>query len=184
MGIFHQLSLVTGTLESLGVSIDAVAYQTARGRSKVDWLVIWKIYHYPFFFWIYTVLSVATRLLMLGRLKPALPAKARLVSSAASLLVVPAMPFLAMPAFLFVALVAGQRAVYSFCMAAPIAVSIGCTAALLDATLFHLLLRQRVGKKRMGVVIAMNIFITALAVGAIVALILVRPPEIIATVVR
>ncbi len=75
---------------------------------KIDWLVVWKIYHYPFFFWSYAVLSLATRALMLRRVDPASPFKTWLLSSSASLLVVPVMPFLAVPAFMLVALVAGR----------------------------------------------------------------------------
>jgi len=117
---------------------------------KIDWLVVWKIYHYPFFFWSYAALSLATRALMLRRVDPASPFKTWLLSSSASLLVVPAMPFLAVPAFMLVALVAGRVGVYSFFMAVPIAVSLGSAGALVDAILFRLLLRKTVGKKQCG----------------------------------
>jgi len=93
------------------------------------------------------------------------------------------MPFLAVPAFMLVALVAGRVGVYSFFMAVPIAVSLGSAGALVDAILFRLLLRKTVGKKAMWLLYRTNtLVVIALAIGGVMALMLVHPPQIIATV--
>ncbi len=42
---------------------------------QVDWLALWKIYHYPYFFWTYTAFSLAIRFLTLRSLNSAAPTK-------------------------------------------------------------------------------------------------------------
>jgi hypothetical protein len=147
-----------------------------------DWLVIWKIYHYPWFFWIYAVVSVSVRMLVLPRLNPASPIRTWLLSSTASLLIVPAVPFLVLPAFALVALAAGRAAVYSLLMALPIALSAGLVGGLIDRMLLRLLLGQAVGRRRMWLLFGTNLLVTVLAIGAVVLLMLVHPPEIIAMI--
>jgi len=57
--------------------------------TQVDWLVAWKIYHYPYFFWSYTALSLGIRFGTLRLLKSAAPIKTWFLSCIASLLIVP-----------------------------------------------------------------------------------------------
>jgi hypothetical protein len=75
---------------------------------EYDWLVIWKIYHYPWFFWMYAAVSASVRMLVLPRLNPASPIRTWFLSSTASLLIVPAVPFLVLPAFALVVVAAGK----------------------------------------------------------------------------
>jgi hypothetical protein len=119
---------------------------------------------------------------MLRRLNTAAPNKTWLLSSTASLLIVPAVPFLALPAFALLALAAGQIAVYSLLMALPIALSVGTFGGLIDGILFRLLLRGAGGRKRMWFILGTNLLVTLVAVGALVALMLAHPPQVIAMV--
>jgi len=145
-------------------------------------LVVWKIYRYPYFFWAYAVLSLAIRFPMLRRLNSAAPTKTWLLSSTASLLIVPAVPFVALPAFALVALAAGNAAVYTLPMVLPIALSVGTFGSLIDGILFRLLLREAVGGRRMCLLFGTNLLVVLFAVGVVVALMLAYPPQIIAIV--
>jgi hypothetical protein len=140
--------------------------QEQRGKNilmplrQVDWLVVWKIYHYPYFFWMYAVLSLVTRFLICRHLNSGAPIKTWFLSSAASLLIVPAVPFLAVPAFALAAIAVGKVAVYSLLMALPIALSVGLFAGLVDGILLRVLLREAVGRKRMWLLFGMNLVVT------------------------
>jgi hypothetical protein len=147
---------------------------------QVDWLVVWKIYHYPYFFWMYAVLSLVTRFLICRHLNSGAPIKTWFFSSTASLLIVPAVPFLAVPAFALAATAVGKVAAYSLLMALPIALSVGLFAGLVDGMLLRVLLREAVGRKRMWLLFGMNLAVTLAAVGFVVALMLAYPPKIIA----
>lgn len=149
---------------------------------QVDWLVVWKIYHYPYFFWVYTVLSLAVRFLTHRHLNPAAPTKTWLVSSTASLLIVPAIPFLAMPAFALAIMTLGKVAIYSLLMALPIVLSAGLFGGLVDGFVLRLLLRKALGRRRMWILLAANLLVALVTVGAVVALMLAYPPQIIAMV--
>lgn len=148
---------------------------------QVDWLVVWKIYHYPYFFWSYSVLSLAIRFAALRLLNSAAPTKTWFLSSTASLFIVPAVPFIVLPAFAL-AMAVGKVAVYSLLMALPIVLSVGLFGGLIDGILLRLLLGQAVGRRRMWVLFGTNLLVAVLAVGTVVALMLAHPPRIIATV--
>jgi hypothetical protein len=148
----------------------------------VDWIAIWKIYR-PFFISAYVASSLGTRILMVRQVPAVSPAKTWLLSGAASLLIVPATPFLAIPAFVLAALIAGRAAVDSFFMAVPIAVSLGSAGALVDAVLLRLISPKAVSKKEMCFLFGTNILVTTLPISVVIALILVHPVEVIATVI-
>jgi hypothetical protein len=148
---------------------------------QIDWLAVWKIYRYPHFFWTYTSLNLLVRFLTLRLLNLAKP-KTWLLSTASSVLLVPAVPFVALPTFALVALVAGQAAVHSLLMAFPIALFVGISGCLMDGLLLRLLLGNAVGRRRIWYLFGINLLVAFLAVGGVVTLMLVHPPEVIARV--
>jgi len=147
---------------------------------QVDWLVIWKIYHYPYFFWAYTGLSLAIRFLMLRYVNSAALIKTWALSSAASLLILPAMPFVVLPVFALAESTVGDVAVHSLFMALPVAISIALFAGLIDGILLRLLLREAVDRRRMKFLVCTNILVMFSAVGTVLAIMLAHPPQIIA----
>jgi hypothetical protein len=149
---------------------------------QVDWLVVWRIYHYPYFFWMYAVLSLVIRFQTCRHLNSAAPTKTWLLSSTASLLIVPAVPFLAVPAFALVAVAVGKVGVYSLLMALPIVLSVGLFGGLIDGILVRVSLREAVGRKRICFLLGTNLLVALVAVGSVVALLLACPPQIIAMV--
>ena len=76
----------------------------------------------------------------------------------------------------------GQVAVHSELMTLPIVVSVGLSGCLVDGILFRLLMREPVGRGRMWLLFGTNLLVSLAAVGAVVALMLAHPPQIIAVV--
>lgn len=149
---------------------------------QVDWLVVWKIYHYPYFFWTYAAASLAIRFLTCRHLNSAAPTKTWLLSSTASLLIVPVVPFLVLPALALAAMTVGKIVLYSLLMAVPIVLSVGLFGGLIDGILLWMLLREAVGRRRMWFLFGTNLVVALVAVGSVVALMLAYPPQIIAVV--
>jgi len=65
-------------------------------------------------------------------------------------------------------------------MAVPLALSFASAGALVDAVLFHML-RQTVDKQVIRMLFLINVFVICLAMSTVIVLILVHPPEIIAS---
>ena len=147
-----------------------------------DWLIIWKLWHYPWFFWSYASIGVLARLLVLPRLNPTAPIRTWLLSSTGSLLIVPAVPLLVLPASVLAALAGARASVYSLRMAIPIVLSIGLANALIDGILLRLLLRQSLGLRRMWFVIGVNLFVAGFATAVVMLVRHIHPIEMIASV--
>jgi len=115
--------------------------------SKIDWVVMWKLFHYEFC-WIYLSVGVLIRLVLARRVRPASLGKTSLYvvasSTVSSLLSTwfPIAPILGGAMLIFIG---GHSAGESILISAPIiAVSLGIETALVDAILFRLLLKDPV----------------------------------------
>jgi hypothetical protein len=134
---------------------------------QTDWLVLWKIYHYPLFFWAYVGTGLPLRMLMALRSGSMSHSSVWLASSTASALFALCTPFAALPAFLVVALAAGTRATYSVAMAVPIALSVGTIAAFVDATLLRVLRRDALNRRRFFMLFGINTLNVSLAMATV-----------------
>lgn len=67
-------------------------------------------------------------------------------------------------------------------MAIPIALSLAFLGCLVDGILLRIMLREAVGRERMRFLFGTNLLISLLAIGAVVALMLLHPIEVIAKV--
>ena len=76
----------------------------------------------------------------------------------------------------------GKVAIYSLLMALPIVLSAGLFGGLVDGFVLRLLLRKALGRRRMWILLAANLLVALVTVGAVVALMLAYPPQIIAMV--
>jgi hypothetical protein len=148
---------------------------------SVDWLVLWKWYYYPLFFWSYIACGIPLRMIAVSRLGFARRTRAWLLSSTASAPFVFIMPVLALPAFTVVILAAGHRASYSVLMAFPIAVSIGVFGALLDTALFRFALRNKASLREFWWMSATNAVNVFLAVAIVLARESAYPTKVIAS---
>jgi hypothetical protein len=153
--------------------------EKALSLPNVDWLIIWKIYHYRFIFCVYAALSVVIRLLMLRNLSSESPKWVLLLSWSASLLIVPAMFLLVLPGFALVFLIGGRTAVDSIFMAIPIALCIGLAGVLLDVVVLHLF-RQPIGAKRRRLLFAANTLVAFLTATITIARELIHPTHMLA----
>lgn len=145
----------------------------------VDWLGLWK-YDRLFLFWAYALFGVPIRLWFARRITQSGWIATWLVSSAASLLVFPAMPFLCIPAYLIVMPLTGRTVSESLFMAVPITVSIASCITLLDAALVRLLFRSTVSKRQIWLLFRVNALIAGLAILVVITLELIHPTEVIA----
>lgn len=143
--------------------------------SRIDWVVMWKLYHYQFF-WIYLALGVPLRLILAGGFKPVLANKTSLyasVSSLASSLLstwFPIVPIISGAVLMAAAGdLAGQAAGESLLFGVPlVAVSMAIETAFVDALLFRLFLKASVDRRFMTLFIT-NIMNAALALALALA---------------
>jgi len=138
------------------------------------------MYHYPHFFWVYVLCGLPLRMLAVRRSGAVLPKRAWLVSSAASVIFVFCVPFAALPAFLVVALGAGNHAMYSLLMGLPIAASVGAAAAMVDAVLFRVVLRETVNRKTLLLLFGTNALNVSVAIGGVLGWMAVYPARVVA----
>jgi hypothetical protein len=133
--------------------------------SKIDWTVMWKLFHYQFC-WIYLIVGVPIRLFVARRVKAVSLGKASVYAIAASSLSsllstwLPVMPLVG-GALLISA--TGQAAIESTLISVPIvAVLMGIETALFDAILFRVLLKGSV-PLRSGTLLIANLMNAAIA---------------------
>lgn len=137
--------------------------------SKIDWTVMWKLFHYQFC-WIYLIVGVPIRLFFAWRVKAVSLGKASLyavASSSLASLVGTWLPVLPLAGGAILISVAGHTASESTLISVPIvAVSMGVETALVDAIFFRVLLKGFV-RERPGALLIANILnaTVALALG-------------------
>jgi hypothetical protein len=146
----------------------------------VDWLVLWKFYYYPLFFWSYIACGIPLRMIAVSRLHIRPGTRAWILSSTTSAPLVFLMPALALPAFAIVVF-AGDRASYSALMALPIAVSIGAFGALVDTALFRFVLRNAMSLREFWWMFTTNAVNVFLAVLIVLGWVIAYPTEFIAS---
>jgi hypothetical protein len=115
--------------------------------SKLDWTVMWKLFHYQFC-WIYLSVGVPIRLFFVRRVKAVSLGKACLYASASSslaALVSTWLPVVPLVGGAILISFAGHTAGESILISAPIvAVSMGVETGLVDAIFFRVLLKGSV----------------------------------------
>lgn len=126
---------------------------------KIDWTVMWKFFHYQFF-WVYLAFGFLIRLVFAIRLsQPGSTRRAFYVVTSSSVTALLSTWFPIFPVICGAILVnaAGHAAIESILIAAPIvAISLGMETVLVDAMLFRLLLRESV-KERFRALLTINV---------------------------
>jgi hypothetical protein len=150
------------------------------GYSGVDWLLLWRFYHFPLYFCGFIAAGVPLRAMMARRY--AMPSRNSfwLASSTASSLSIIYTPIAAIPVFFLVALLGSKRAIYSTLIAIPMSLSIGAAGALVDAAILRLLFPQTEHKKKALLLFATNALNAAIAIGIVLAWMSIYPPNVIA----
>jgi len=125
--------------------------------SKIDWVVIWKLFHYQFC-WIYLALGVPIRLILVRHFKTASVGKTILyvvVSSAISSLASTWFPVIPILAGALLTFVAGHSAGESLVISAPlVGVSLGIETSFIDGILLRLLLKSAINRRFVALLIA------------------------------
>ena len=150
--------------------------------SKIDWTVMWKLFHYQFC-WIYLIVGVPIRLFVARRLKAVSLGKASVYAVAASSLAsllgtwLPIVPLVG-GAILFS--VAGHAAESTLISVPIVAALMGIETALADAIFLRLLLKGAV-RVRSGALLIANILNAIIALGLGLAWALAHMPIFVAT---
>jgi hypothetical protein len=152
--------------------------------SRVDWVVMWKLFHYQFF-WIYLSLGIPIRFVAARTFGAASSRKTTLsvvVASLASSVFstwLPIVPILAvgLPLGLLEKVAVGE----SLLIGVPlVAISMGFETALLDVALFRMLLKES-GKKRYMTLLIANILNASIALALALAWAFHHMPIFLAT---
>ena len=150
--------------------------------SKIDWTVMWKLFHYQFC-WIYLIVGVPVRLFVARRLKNISLGKAGFYAIASSLVAsllsiwFPILPLVG-GAILFS--VAGHAAESTLISVPIIAVFMGIETAVADAVFLRLLLKGAV-HVRFGALLIANMLNAAIALALALAWALAHMPIFVAT---
>ena len=153
---------------------------------KIDWVVMWKLFHFQFF-WIYATLGVLLRVVLMRSFKMVQSRQTRLYigmsSFASSLLCTwfPVFPIILVGMLMLAVRDARGRAIgESLLISGPlVVVSIGMETAIVDAVLMHWLLRQS-GKRKLVRLFVMNMMNAVIALAVGLAWAFRHPPNFVA----
>jgi len=135
--------------------------------SKIDWMVMWKLFHYQFC-WIYLIIGVPIRLFFARRVKALSLGKASLYAVAAgslASLLATWLPVVPLVGGAILESIAGHTAIESTLISLPIvAVLMGIETALVDSVFFRVLLKGSV-RVQSGALLITNILIAIISLG-------------------
>jgi hypothetical protein len=148
--------------------------------SGVDWTILWKLYHYQFF-WLYLTIGIPLRFVVARRFGTASIGKTNLratIASFASSVLNTWVPIVPIAAALVVAQVDGGGS--SVGAGVPlVALSMAAEGALLDVLIFRILMGKS-GINRLVALLVVNILNASIALSLSLAWIRHNPPHIIA----